>query len=171
MMTRLASLVLVAGLLAAPPAAADFEQIELFQRQEVMAQQQRLVGNLRALARRDGIVVNVPQLFVYHTDLSEAYHRDGFRAGFERELELTVDRRRGARSMIRLDRLLGRVTTADGAEFTIEDLPEADVFLALYRRLDCEECEQVAASLRAWIAANPGRRVMWLDVRTDSPRG
>ncbi len=163
------SLILL-GLLAPLWAQAEVERIELFQRAEVMAQQQRQVGNLRALARRDGVVVNVPQLYVFHYDLSEAYHREGFRAGFERELELVVDRRHGARSMVRLDRLLERVRTPEGEAFTLDDLPDTDLILALYRRLDCIECEQVAETLEQWIASNPERRVVWLDVRTDTPR-
>jgi hypothetical protein len=151
-------------------AQAEVERIELFQRAEVMAQQQRLVGNLRAVARRDGVVVNVPQLYVFHADLSEAYHLDGFRSGFERELELVIDRHRGARSMVRLDRLLERVKTPDGGTLSVADLPDADVVLALYRRLNCSECDQVAETLENWIAQNPERRVVWLNLRTDPPR-
>lgn len=158
------------GLLAPLWAQAEVERIELFQRAEVMAQQQRLVGNLRAVARREGVVVNVPQLYVFHADLSQAYHLEGYRPGFVRELELVVDRRRGARSMVRLDRLLERVQTPDGEELDIEDLPETDVVVALYRRLNCEPCDQVAAALDGWIEQNPDRRVLWLDVRTDRPR-
>lgn len=170
MMTRLAIFLTLLGLLAPLPVQADFERIELFQRLEVIAEQQRLVGNLRAVARREGVVVNVPQLYVYHADFSEAYHRDGYRSGFERELELTVDRRRGARSMVRLDRLLERVKTPEGGSLSLGELPEADVYLVLYRQLDCPECDQVAETLRDWIAANPDRNVVWLDVRTDTPR-
>ena len=170
MMTRLAVFLILIGLIAPLPVRADFERIELFQRHEVIAQQQGLVGNLRALARRDGVVTNVPQLYVYHRDFSEAYHRDGFRSGFERELELTVDRRRGARSMIRLDRLLERLKTPEGEPVILAELPEAEVYLVFYRRLNCAECEQVAETLRDWIAENPERRVVWLDVRTDTPR-
>ena len=158
------------GLFAPLWAQAEVERIELYQRAEVMAQQQRLVGNLRAVARREGVVVNVPQLYVFHYDFSEAFHQEGYRRGFERELELVIQRRRGARSMVRLDRLLERVKTPDGAEFGINDLPEADVFIALYRRLNCSECDQVATHLEEWISSNPERRVVWLDVRTDSAR-
>ncbi len=158
------------ALLAASPAWAEAERIELFQRADVMADQQRLVGNLRAVARREGVVVNVPQLYVFHADQSQAYHRDGYRRGFERELELIVERRRGARSMVRLDRLLERVETPEGDSFSPEDLPAADVFVALYRRLNCSECDQVAETLEQWIAENPERQVVWLDVRTDRGR-
>ena len=170
MMMKIAVLLITLGLLAPLPAQADFERIELFQRLEVIAQQQRLVGNLRAVARREGVVVNVPQLYVYHADFSEAYHREGYRSGFERELELTVDRRRGARSMVRLDRLLERVKTPQDESISLDDLPEANVYVVLYRRLDCPECEQVAETLEDWIADNPDRSVVWLDVRTDTPR-
>ncbi|MGY6555577.1 MAG: hypothetical protein ACXIUM_13760 [Wenzhouxiangella sp.] len=151
-------------------ANAEVERIELFQRAEVMAQQQRLVGNLRAVARREGVVVNVPQLYVFHYDFSEAFHQEGYRRGFERELDLVVGSRRGARSMVRLDRLLERVKTPDGADFALTNLPEADVFIALYRRANCAECDQVAEHLEEWISGNPERRVVWLDVRTDAVR-
>lgn len=158
----------VIALLSPIWAQAEVERIELFQRPEVMAQQQRLVGNLRAVARREGVVVNVPQLYVFHADFSEAFHQEGYRRGFERELELVIGGRRGARSMVRLDRLLERVKTPDGAGFGIAELPEADAFIALYRRAGCAECDRVAAHLEEWISANPERRVVWLDVRTDA---
>ena len=153
-----------------PVTRADFELIELYQRQDVMAQQQRLVGNLRAVARREGVVLNVPQLYVFHYDFSEAYHMEGYRSGFERELNLIVERRRGARSMVRLDRLLERVETADGESIEPDDLPAADVYVALYRRAECDECEQVADVLRDWIQQHPEREVVWLDVQTDRRR-
>lgn len=160
----------LALVLFAPAALAETGQIELFQRYEVMTQQQRLVGNLRAVAKTDGIVVRVPQLYVYHADQSAAFHLGGFRPRFERELELIIDRRRGERSMVRLDRLVERTRTPEGNTITIEDLPPADVTLALYRQPDCPECDQVAEVLRAWIADHPDRSVLWLDVRTDPPR-
>jgi hypothetical protein len=150
---------------------AETTEIQLYQRYEVMAQQQRLVGNLRAVAKTDGIVVKVPQLYVYHEDQSAAFHLGGFRAGFERELELVIDRRRGERSMVRLDRLLERTARPDGQEVLMDELPPADVTLAFYRQPDCDECNQVEAALREWIASNPERSVLWLDVRTDPPRG
>lgn len=164
------SLVLFSALIVTAATRADnLERIELFQKAEVMAQQQRLVGNLRAVARREGVVVQVPQLYVYHTDFSEAYHMDGFRAGFEREVGLILDRRRGARSMVRLDRLLERVETADGQPLELDDLPGADFYLALYRRANCEECERLAEHLQDWLAEQPDREAVWLDVRTDRP--
>jgi len=156
--------------LAAPTLANNVERIELVQKAEVMAQQQRLVGNLRAVARREGVVVNVPQLYIYHADFSEAYHREGFRDGFEREVSLILDRRRGARSMVRLDRLLERVKTPEGETIGLDDLPEADFYLALYRRANCEECDQLAEHLEDWLAEQPERQAVWLDVRTDRAR-
>ncbi|MFW5815588.1 MAG: hypothetical protein ACOCVP_01910 [Wenzhouxiangella sp.] len=168
-MNRTALLLLAVGLLPLS-VQAELEQIELFQRYEVMAQQQRVVGNLRTAAKTDGIVVRVPQLYVYHAELSAAFHLGGFRPGFVRELEMIIESRRGERSMIRLDRLLERTRTPQGDRITIEDLPLADVTLAFYRRLECEECDQVAEVLREWIEAHPERSVLWLDVRTDTPR-
>ncbi len=163
-------MVCFALVMAASASTDNVERIELVQKPEVMAQQQRLVGNLRAVARREGVVLNVPQLYIYHGDFSEAYHREGFRAGFEREVGLILDRRRGARSMVRLDRLLERVKTPDGESFGLDDLPEADFYLALYRRSNCDECDQLAEHLEDWLAEQPERQAVWLDVRTDRRR-
>jgi len=145
------------------------ERLELYQREEVKIQHQRLVGNVRAQARREGVVVNVPQLYVFLSDQSAAYHMDGFRPGFERELNLIVDRSRRARSMVRMDRLLERVKTAEGEPFTPEQLPPADVYVALYRRRDCDTCDQVAGVLEDWLDDRPDLNVVWLDVSLDAP--
>jgi hypothetical protein len=155
--------------LTLPSAGLAQERIELLQRAEVQIQHQRLVGNVRAQARREGVVVNTPQLYVYLTDRSAAYHMDGYRPRFERELDLIVKRSRTARSMVRLDRLLDRVKTVDGEPFGVEQLPSADVYLALYRRADCQTCDQVAALLEDWLADNPSVEVVWLDVLLRDP--
>lgn len=162
--------VILSGLVLLPAlsfAAAEVERFTLHQRPEVQIQHQRLVGNVRAQARREGAVVNVPQLYVYLTDQSAAYHMDGMRRGFERELNLIVQRSRTARSMVRLDRLLDRVITPEGQAVTPADLPPADVYLMLYRRADCEACDQVEATLEAWLENQPDVRVVWIDVLLD----
>lgn len=146
-------------------AAADVERMTLRQQAEIQTQHQRLVGNVRAQARREGVVVNVPQLYVFLADQSAAFHQDGYRPGFERELNLIVDRSRRARSMVRLDRLMERVETLEGGPMLASDLPAAEVFLLLYRKPDCAECDQVAAVLERWANENPDRSVLWLDVK------
>ena len=156
------------GSTSLPLAAADTERIELIQRPEVMTAQQRIVGNLRTVARTDGVVVRVPQLYVYYTDYSAAYHLAGFRSGFGRNLSLIVDRQRRERSMVPLDRLLERTATPAGEAFVIDDLPEADLYVALYSRAGCDECEAVAGALEEWLEEQPERSVIWLDVRTDA---
>ncbi|MCC5866535.1 MAG: hypothetical protein JJU31_15545 [Wenzhouxiangella sp.] len=160
--------VLYLGLSLGPVALAE-ERLKLYQKNEVQVQHQRLVGNVRAQARREGVVVNVPQLYVFLSDQSSAYHMDGYRPGFERELNLIVDRSRTARSMVRLDRLLERVKAADGSAFSPADLPPADVYIALYRRADCPTCDRVAEALAAWRESRPGLTVVWLDVSLDMP--
>ncbi len=152
------------------PAQAG-ERIALYQKTEVKVQHQGLVGNVRAQARREGVVVNVPQLYVFLSDQSAAYHMDGYRPGFERELNLIVDRSRRARSMVRLDRLLERVTQADGESISPSDLPPADVYIALYRRANCDTCDQVAEALTAWSENRPDMTVVWLEVSLDRPSG
>jgi len=148
------------------------ERIDLIQRQSVIIDHQRLVGNVRAQARREGVVVQVPQLYVYLYDHSASWHLDGFRRGFERELSLTVVRQRRARSMVRLDRLLERVTDPAGEEVEIADLPEGDVYLLLYRRENCEECDRVEQAVGEWLAEETDLSTVWIDVWMDrQPEG
>lgn len=147
-----------------PVMASEVERLSLVQRQEIQVQHQRLVGNVRAQARREGVVVNTPQLYVYLSDQTATYHMDGIRRGFERELNLLVQRSRTARSMVRLDRLLERVKTADGEAIAPADLPPADVYLMLYRKANCPVCDEVEATLESWLESQPELRVVWMDV-------
>jgi len=151
-----------------PLSAAEIERIELIQRPEVMTSQQRIVGNLRAVAMTDGVVVRVPQLYIYYIDYTGAYHLEGFRSGFERRLNLIIDRQRRERSMVALDRMLERTSRPDGEPFLIEDLPEADLFVLLYSRAGCEECEQLATAIDEWIGQQDEREIVRLDIRTDA---
>ena len=158
----------VAGLSAVSTNAIATDTLTFHQRAEVMAQQYRLVGNLRAQARREGVVVEVPQLYVYHSDGSAAYHLDGFREGFESELSLTIDRGRRARSMVRLDRLLERVSDAGGQAVAMSDLPAASLYVVLVRNAACTACDQVADALTGWLA--PRDQALWITILTDQPR-
>jgi hypothetical protein len=163
-------LAVIIVLLAPGVAAVDSvmsEHLDLIQRQSVITDHQRLVGNIRAQARREGVVVQVPQLYVYLYDHSASWHLDGFRRGFERELNLTVNRQRRARSMVRLDRLLERVTDPAGDVVRIADLPAGDVFILLYRRDDCDECEQVEQAVSRWLAETSDLSAVWIDVWMD----
>jgi len=165
----MATVIGLMGWVALWPASAQAAQtLTLHQRAEVMAQQHRLVGNLRAQARREGVVVEVPQLYVYHSDTSAAFHLDGYRSGFERELSLTVDRGRRARSMVRLDRLLERVTDADGQTVTLADLPPTSLYVVLVRNSACAACDQMEAALHAWLADRD--ETLWITILTDQPR-
>jgi len=132
-----------------------------------MQQQQRFVGNLRAQAQREGIVVKVPQLYVYFTDRSPAWHLQGFRRGFERTLGLTYRHGRRERSMVRLERLLDRTITPGGERYTHEDLPEADIYLLLYRREDCDECARVETNVSDWLNEQENLNAIWFDVWVD----
>ncbi|MDZ7789020.1 MAG: hypothetical protein U5L08_00710 [Xanthomonadales bacterium] len=151
----------------APARGADVTRVELHQREEVMQQQQRFVGNLRAQAQREGIVVKVPQLYVYFTDRSAAWHLQGFRRGFERELGLTYEHGRRERSMVRLDRLLDRTVTPEGDPYTSEDLPEADLYLLLYHREGCEDCRRVETTVNEWLDTQNNLQAVWFDVWVD----
>ena len=147
------------------------DRLDLIQRQSVITDHQRLVGNVRAQARREGVVVDVPQLYVYLYDHSASWHLDGYRHGFERELNLTVKRQRRARSMVRLDRLLERVTDPLGEEIKINDLPSGDVFILLYRRKGCEECERVEQAVSEWLEQSTDLDTVWIDVWMDHRPG
>lgn len=161
------TLLLTALLAGAPALGAELTRIELHQREEVRLQQQRFVGNLRAQAQREGIVVKVPQLYVYFTDRSPAWHTQGFRRGFERTLGLTFEHGRRERSMVDLDRLLERTVTPGGEAYTAEDLPEADIYLLLYRREGCDECLLVESTVNGWLAEQEKLNAVWFDVWID----
>lgn len=150
---------------SAPVAAADITRLELIQRDEVVLAHQRFVGNTQAQAKRDGVITRLPQLYVYLTDHSAAWHMQGLRRNFERELSLIFDRQRRERSMVRLDRLLERTHTADGEAFTPAELPEADIFIVLYHDEDCAECSQLSTAMQAWLDGREALDVVWIDVQ------
>jgi hypothetical protein len=165
LVSTLALILLSAG--ATPAPAADVLRLELHQREDVVLAHQRFVGNIRAQAKREGIIVRVPQLYVYFTDQSAAWHLHGFRRGFERELGLTVEHQRRERSMVRIDRLLERTLTPDGEEYVADDLPEADLYILLYRRAGCDECLIVDSTVTNWLAEQRGLDAVWIDVWID----
>ncbi|HLR87136.1 MAG TPA: hypothetical protein VK064_04565 [Wenzhouxiangella sp.] len=146
---------------------ADIERLELHQKADVAQHHLRFVGNLRAQAKREGVIVSTPQLYVYHADHSAAWHLQGFRRGFERELALIHSRNRRERSMVRIDRLLERTQTPDGQAFAESDLPSADLYLLLYRSADCEQCAQVETTLDDWLQTQPELDAVWFDVWLD----
>ncbi len=160
-------LALIACLPASIAVAAEVERIELHQRQAVQVEHQRRGGNARAQAQRQGWIVQVPQLFVYLSDYSAAFHMDGLRQGFERELDWVIDRSRTERSMIRLDRMLERVTTMDGEDYSIDQLPPADLYILLYRRADCETCDQLEQAISRWLDTRDNLKVVRLDIAMD----
>ncbi|MEE4304198.1 MAG: hypothetical protein V2J19_08570 [Wenzhouxiangella sp.] len=168
-MRSLASLFTVLAILlaAAPALGAEITRVELHQREDVVLQHERFVGNLRAQAKREGIIVRVPQLYVYFTDRSPAWHLHGYRRGFERELGLTYEHGRRERSMVRIDRLLERTITPEGEAYTAEDLPEADIYLLLYREAGCDECRLVESTVSNWLVGQDGLEAIWFDVWID----
>lgn len=159
----------LAGSLAllALPAAADQTRVHLVQDREVVMEHRHLVGNVRAQARRQGVVRHVPQLYAYHPDRSPAYHLNGHRPGFIGQLDVTLRRFRGVRTMVELDTLLDRAHTVDGERLRAEALPPADLYLVFYRRAGCPVCDQVAADLDDWLEDNPDLDAVWIEVTLD----
>ena len=139
---------LVVGLVAdISPAHA---QIELTQSRQALLADQRLVGNVSAQAKREGVIINTPELFIYYSDFSAAYHLSGYRGTLARELDIVTESHRIERSMVGLDRLLERAETSDGRAMQLSDLPDADLYAVIYRQVDCPTCDQVQASVEAW---------------------
>lgn len=171
-MQRLLTLtILLAGLLIGTPAlSADITRIELQQREDVVLKHQRFVGNTRAQAKRSGVITRVPQLYMYFTDYSTAWHLHGFRRGFERELALNYEHGRRERSMVDLDQLLERTVTPEGEVFGVDDLPEADMYLVVYSRMGCEDCKRMQETLGDWLAGQSSLSAVWIDVWV-GPRG
>lgn len=132
-------------------ALAEIETVALQQRKEVKLADQRLVGNVRAQAKREGVIVEVPELFIYYSDFTPAYHLSGYRATLSRELDLVINARRMERSMVHMDRLLERAVLPDGSSVMAEDLPGADLYVFLYQTQDCLLCDQVKQTLGIWL--------------------
>lgn len=149
---------LIAGLLLAfgqLPAQDDSTWVELTQSEAAVLAHQRLAGNARAQAKRQGAIRSVPHLFVYHRDGSPAFHMDGLRVGFERQLALLIEAFRIDRSMVQLETLLENAETSGGATLTPADLPPGRVTLVLYTGPDCSTCEAVQERLEDWLQAHP----------------
>jgi len=159
--------VLVALLTVSSALAARLERLSFHQKQTVQVQHQRLVGNLKAQARREGVVVGTPQLYLFLSDYSAAFHASGIRGGMERQLDWVIDNSRTERNMVRLDRLLERLEDKEGAEVGLDDLPPADLYVVLYRRADCAACDALEAAVLAWLERRPELRAAWLDVSLD----
>ncbi|MDT8408263.1 MAG: hypothetical protein RQ741_01560 [Wenzhouxiangellaceae bacterium] len=141
--------------LAWPASGSAGQVFELTQDPEVVLEHQRLPGNARAQARTRGAIRSVPHLFIYHPDDSPAFHMQGVRRNFERELSLMISDFRVQRSMAPLELLLEHAIDAEGRILTPADLPERRITMVLYRRPDCPACDQVEAALDDWIDDHP----------------
>ena len=147
--------------------------IELVQDRAAVLEDQRLVGNSRAQAKRRGTIRSVPQLFVYHTDFTAAYHLEGYRDTFTRFLDVAAREFREERSMVDLDKLLERAHVAlpgsdTGFEYlTPADLPTRDLIIVFYYAEDCDECQQVERALDGWLAENDDLDYNYLRVSLD----
>lgn len=174
-MYRLAHFVLVSSLLGCAPflsgSAAAAETIGLSQKPDVVLEHQRMPGNARAQAERRGVIRSVPHLFVYHPDArhSPAFYLNGFRRGFERQLEMVLDDFRVQRSMVPLERLLNNAVDSDGRNLTPGDLPRRRAIFVLYRSADCEECDRVAGALDEWLAQRPAFQIVRIEIDVALP--
>lgn len=148
------------------PARADVQTVFLKQTVAAKLADQRLVGNVRAQAKREGVIVDVPELFIYYSDFSPAYHLSGDRPTLTRELDLVINARRMERSMVRMDRLLERAVRPDGAGVSADDLPVADFYVFLYRTEDCAVCDAVESALQDWLV-NRSETASWILVSLD----
>ncbi len=141
--------------LVAHSVSAAIDGITLKQNPQALINDQRLIGNVPAQAKREGVIVDVPQLFIYYGDTSPAYHLAGFRPTLARELDIIVNARRMERSMVSLERLLERAQQPDGSVVSISDLPEADLYVVQYERSGCETCSEVQQAIEAWLDGRP----------------
>jgi len=159
---------LAAGLLLPGPAAAA-ETISLSQKPDVVLEHQRMPGNARAQAERRGVIRSVPHLFVYHQDErhSPAFYMNGYRRGFDRQLEMVLGDFRIQRSMAPLQRLLDNAADNNGQTLTPGDLPRRRVVFVLYRSIDCAECDQVTAALDEWLGQRPVFEIVRIEVSVD----
>lgn len=136
------------------PALAQGESgwTSLEQSADAVLAHQRLPGNARAQAKRRGVIRTVPHLFVFHRDGTPAFHMDGLRPGFERQLNLLIDAFRIDRSMVELETLLANAETAGGETPNRDDLTANRITLVLYTRDDCSDCDVVGERVEDWLA-------------------
>ncbi len=161
------SALLFAGLaLATSSLSAAVDGLSLNQSKKARVADQRLIGNVAAQAKREGVVVNVPQLFIYYGDTSPAYHLTGFRPTLSRELNVIIDARRMERSMVGLDRLLERAEADDGSSVSLADLPEADLYVVVYEKALCEVCDEVRDAVADWLS-DRDESAFWITVSLD----
>jgi hypothetical protein len=143
---------LVIGCAWVPPLLAQVTQIQLIQSQEAITVDQRLVGNVGAQAKREGVVVDLPQLFIYYRDFSPAYHISGFRPTMVDEIELVIGEHRIERSMVKLERLMERAVLPTDAPIALNDLPAAALYVVFYSSRGCEVCGRTREAIDGWIA-------------------
>lgn len=153
------------------PAGADESAIvELVQKPRVLARDRRQVGNLRALARRQGVVDAVPQVFAYGADLSPVFHLRGYREGFAGDLDTALRRFGLLRDMVDLEVLLKNADTAEGESLDVDDLAAADAYLVIYRADDCAVCDRVERELETWMTRRPSLSVARIRVEVNLRR-
>lgn len=159
---------LIFGVFSLPSASvsAAIDGLTLKQTQKAFLGDQRLVGNVAAQAKREGVVIDVPQLFIYYGDTSPAYHLAGFRPTLTRELEIIINARRMERSMVGLSRLLERAEAEDESTVSISDLPEADLYVVIYERAACEPCGLVRDTVEEWLA-DRSDNAFWISISLD----
>lgn len=165
--------ILAALVFAAPWCGANADEpavVNLVQKRQVLAHHQREVGNLRALARRQGVVEAVPQVFAYGADLSPVFHLRGYREGFVGDLDTALRRFRRLRDMVDLENLLENASTADGEPLSIDDLDSADAYLVIYRADECTVCDRVESDLEAWMARRSSLSVARIRVQVNLRR-
>lgn len=154
--------ILASLLFAVSPGQARADEsavVDLVQKPQVLARHQREVGNVRALARRQGVVEAVPQVFAYSADLSPAFHLRGYRQDFTGDLDTALRRFRRLRDMVDLEALLKNADSADGESVDVGSLETADVYLVIYRADDCAVCDRVESELETWMARHPSLAV------------
>lgn len=137
--------------------SAEIKPLYLNQSKAALLADQRLVGNVRAQAKREGVVVAAPQLYVYFSDFSPAFHIDGYRPTLIEELEAVIQGQRRERSMVGLSRLLERTDGINGQPLTPQQLPSSDFYVVFYESRDClAECQAVREAVDGWLDRRTG---------------
>lgn len=148
------------------PLLAQTQTIDLKQSKQALLADQRLVGNVRAQAKREGVIVDVPQLFVYFGDFSPAFHLAGERATLIRDLELVINTQRRERSMVGLDRLLERAVDDTGQPIRPDQLPSSDLLIVFYDRAECTACQRVKQTVSGWLE-DQDQTSTWINISLD----
>jgi hypothetical protein len=118
--------------------------------------------------RKDGMLL--PRIIVFNDEGRLLGGQAGFRTGDMRGLRRVVHQGKPFQRAADLEDTVAELETPEGGPMLVSDLPEADVFVLVYRSPGCDRCDRLYAELAVVIAGLHRHRFAWLVVDSDPER-